>query len=157
MGDIGILAVKEFRGGLRNSQLGPEAAKDLRGFKADVAAAWGNKTIGHDVQIHDVGIGQTGNSLELWHRRYFRLGTHVDKDPRGLSVMPEVFFIQRMTLESMVPTTASLPASTPAASTVNRPVKMPNHSPSRGSQAAWTDATSVQVGIQPVLTQVPTI
>ena len=157
MGDIGILAVKEFRGGLRNSQLGPEAAKDLRGFKADVAAAWGNKTIGHDVQIHNVGIGQTGNSLQLLHRRYRGLGTHVDKDPCGLSVVPAVFFIQRVRLERAVPTTASLPASTPAASSVNRPVKMPNHSPSHGSQAALTDATSVRVGIQTVLTQVPPI
>ena len=85
-GDIGILSRKECRGCFKHGHLGSEAAKDLREFKADIAAAQNDKMIGHDVQVHNVGIGQIRNSLDPRHRRHRGPGTYVDKNPRGLQL-----------------------------------------------------------------------
>ena len=82
LGDVGILAPDQVRVLLHHRDLRPQAAKDLRKFQADVAAADHHQMLRQRAQLQDRGVVQRTDLIKPRQLRGACASAHVEEDAR---------------------------------------------------------------------------
>src|SRR4030095_16521933 len=84
LGDIFVFTSNQARAHLHNRDFAAEAPVDLTEFQSDGNSSYDDEMIGHEVDIHDRGVGEKWNIMDPWHLGNRSASTYIDVNVVGL-------------------------------------------------------------------------